>query len=45
MMDTEFGTYKNDAGVKRIRTLHYSIPENLHGYVSTNNHVEIGIII
>jgi hypothetical protein len=40
MMDTEFGIYKNN-GVTRIRTLHYSIPENLRGYVqntfSTNS--------
>lgn len=32
MMETEFGIYKNN-GVTRIRTLHYSIPENLRGYV------------
>jgi tripeptidyl-peptidase-1 len=32
MMDTEFGIYKNN-GITKIRTLHYSIPENLRGYV------------
>jgi tripeptidyl-peptidase I len=35
MLDTTFGVYQSTIreGVQKIRTLHYSVPENLHQYI------------
>ncbi|KAL7929774.1 peptidase S8/S53 domain-containing protein [Trichoderma chlorosporum] len=33
MLSTNFHTYSDDVGVKKLRTLQYSIPENLVGHV------------
>ena len=33
LMSTEFNLYENKNGVSRIRTLEYSVPEDLHSYI------------
>jgi len=33
MLDTKFDLYKSDTGVSRIRTLQYSVPEELHQFI------------